>query len=319
VALLLPPAVAAEVDGLRRALGSDDIDRLPPHLTLVPPVNVREDELDDALDRVRDAAHRTRPFRLELGPPATFLPVNPVLYLAVAGDVVAVDALRDRVFRPPLERPLTWPFHPHVTVLDGGDPDRIRAAVDVLAGWRAEVVLERLHLLEEWHRPDGVRAWRPIADAAFGEPAVVGRGGLELELEVTERLPADASALRDEVFDAADQARFGEPWRPEPLAVVARRRGRVVGAVEGRVRPHGVADVSTLAVAAEHRREGVGAHLVAAFASAAADRGATRLTVRTEAGGEAAGFYRRLGFVPSFTLPGWGRDGVDVVQLTKPL
>jgi hypothetical protein len=39
-ALLVPEPFAREIDGLRRAL-DDDIDRVPPHLTLVPPVNVR--------------------------------------------------------------------------------------------------------------------------------------------------------------------------------------------------------------------------------------------------------------------------------------
>ena len=54
-------------------------------------------ELDDAIDRLRDGAAHARPIRLRLGPPSTFLPTNPVLYLDVSGDVAAVDALRDRM------------------------------------------------------------------------------------------------------------------------------------------------------------------------------------------------------------------------------
>ena len=110
VALLLPEPAASEVDTLRRAMGADDVDRLPSHLTLVPPVNVHDDDMPAALDLLRDAAQRTTPFSLTLGPPRTFLPINPVLYLEVGGDVAAVDALRNRIFRPPLERNLTWPF-----------------------------------------------------------------------------------------------------------------------------------------------------------------------------------------------------------------
>src|SRR5690606_13724752 len=103
------------------------------------------------------------------------------------------------------------------------------------------------------------------------------------------------------------------------LAVVARRRGRVVGTADGEVRPDGVADLAAVAVVADVRGEGVGAHLVAAFSSAAAERGATQLTVRAEAGAGSVGFFRRLGFAPSATLPGLGRHGADVVELTKPL
>lgn len=269
VVLLLPPPVAAEVDVLRRAVGATDLERLPPHLTLVPPVNVRDDDLDSALDLLRDAARRTRPFRLVLGPVRTFLPINPVLYLEVGGEVAAVDALRDKVFRPPLERNLTWPFQPHVTLLDGGDEDQLRAAQDVLAGFRTEVLIERVHVLRE-QKDEGVRSWRPIAEAAFGEPAVVGRGGLELELEVGERLSVDV---------------------PRPLAVTGRRDGVVVGTATGGTD----GDVATLAdvhVDAGVRGEGIGRQLVAAFASAAADRGA-----RVLVGPSGNGFLEALGFV----------------------
>lgn len=319
VALLLPQPVAGEVDVLRRAMGATDLDRMPSHVTLVPPVNVRDDELDDALDRLRDAASRTRPFRLVLGPPGTFLPTNPVLFLQVNGNVAAVDALRDKVFRPPLERPLTWPFHPHITVLDNGEPERIRAGVEALADWRAEVVLDRVHLLQEERRDeDGMRFWRPIAEAGFEAPAVVGRGGLPLELEVTGELSTDAAAFRDEAFHANGLDRFGFDWRPDPLAVTARRDGWIVGTADGDTRLTGEAYLAKLIVDPVVRGEGIGAHLVASFSSAAAERGATFVSLRTEVAGPARPFYERLGFEHWYDLPQW-RAGVDYVQLRKAL
>jgi 2'-5' RNA ligase/L-amino acid N-acyltransferase YncA len=319
VVLLIPEPVAGEIDVLRRALGEADVGRIAPHLTLVPPVNVADADFDGALDRLRDAAHRTSSLHLKLGPPATFLPTNPVLYLGITGDVAGVDRLRDRVFRPPLERHLTWPFHPHITVLDGGDPERIRAAVGVLADWTASITVERAHLLEERHRDDGSRYWEPVAEARFEEPAVIGRGGLELHLEVTTELPGDAIAFRDKAFDTLDVERFGERWRPVPLAVTARRDGRIVGTADGEVRQTGVASLSSLVVAPDVRGQGIGAQLVAAFASAAAAQGATELTRQADAASPSFGFYERLGFAPRFTMPGWARFGHDLVQLSKPL
>lgn len=317
VALLLPRPASAEVDVLRRSLGADDVDRLPSHLTLVPPVNVREDDLDSALDLLRDAAARTTPFRLMLGPPRTFLPINPVLYLEVGGDVASVDKLRDRIFRPPLERNLTWPFQPHVTLLDQGSEERIRAAQEALAGYRAEVLLERVHLLQEFNE-EGTRYWRPIAEAAFDAPGVVGRGGLELELEIGERLSVDAAQFRDRAFDQWQEHRFGAAWRMEPLAVTARRGRRIVGTADGDTRPNGEAYLENLIVAPDARLEGIGAHLVAAFSSAAADRGATYVTLCTEAGGLAEPFYERLGFQRWYELPRW-RSDCDFVQLRREL
>jgi 2'-5' RNA ligase len=163
VALLLPDPVATEVDGLRRALGDGSLGRIPAHLTLVPPVNVRDDDMPAALDVLRGAAGQTRPLDLRLGPATTFHPATPVIYLGVQGDVAALHALRGRVFHPPLERPLTRPFVPHVTLADEFDPGRIPAAVAALADFVADVRLEAVHLLEEGRG----RVWRPIADARF--------------------------------------------------------------------------------------------------------------------------------------------------------
>jgi len=184
VALLIPPPAAAQIDTLRAAVGDGARERIPAHLTLVPPVNVRVDDLDAAVARLRDAASACRPFTLTLGPPATFLPENPVLYLAVAGGPDALrllHALRDAVFQPPLERPLTWPFVPHVTLCDEMDPDAIQGALVALSSFTVDVTFTAVHLLRE----EG-RVWRPIADVAFGPPAVIGRGAGPMELEITE-------------------------------------------------------------------------------------------------------------------------------------
>lgn len=233
--LLLPGPVAAEVDGLRRACGDGSLGRVPGHLTLVPPVNVREDDLPAALTRLRTAAASVRgPVEVTIGPPATFLPVNPVLHLEVGGPgLPAVHRLREKVFAYPLERPLTWPFVPHVTVADNAEPDRITAALVALADYTAPVRFDRVHLLEE--RPD--RTWHPIADCPLGPADLVGRGGFEVELTTSDLLDPEAAG-----FLAGHGAGPGAP----PY-VVARHRWAVIG----------VAHASGLLVAPEHAGHGV--------------------------------------------------------------
>jgi len=168
VAVLVPPPLAREIDGLRRGCGDRSFDRVPPHLTLVPPVNVRVERFSEALTLLDEAAAAVEPFTLELGPPASFLPDGPTLYLEVGGDRASLEKLRARVFRPPLERPLRWDYVPHVTLADEIEPGRIEAAVTALADYRAELVVERVDLLEETVHGDGHRRWASVADARLG-------------------------------------------------------------------------------------------------------------------------------------------------------
>jgi len=319
VALLVPPPVSIEIDALRRALGETDVDRIPPHLTLIPPVNVREDDIAAGIRVLGDAAATCPPLRLQLGPVTTFAPASPTVHLAVGGDVDEVHALRDRVFVPPLARTLTHEFVPHVTLVEGSD--RIEESVRVLADYRAEVALERVHLMRESRREDGTRIWRPIADADLGRArAVVGRGGLPLELTTGGVLPMDADRWVAARWDELDVERYGAPRAAAtPLSIVARRDGEIVAVAVGEVRrPADEAYLGELMVRSDLRGEGVGAHVVAAFASAAAEHGASFLSLRTEAVGRARPFYERLGFTEWYLLPAW-RNGRDFVQMRRPL
>jgi 2'-5' RNA ligase len=303
VVLLIPPPLDREIDALRRAVGDGTYGRVPAHLTLVPPVNVNEDDLGDALRLLREAASATRPFSVHLGPPTTFLPANPVLYLPLVGPGRAmVFTVRERVFKPPLARSLTWPFVPHVTIADEAQPDRITAAEVALCDYGAEVAFDRLHLLQEGPG----RVWAPVADAPFEAPAVVGRGGLPLDLTVSQALDPEGRAFVLEHVGAD---------APLDLAVTARRDRRVVGVAEGWARA-GAAYLTNLVVARDVRREGVGAHVLAAFESAAAERGCGRLAADVLAGSEGEGFLRSRGWVEEARRPAW-RDGADLVLLRR--
>ncbi|MFP5319751.1 MAG: GNAT family N-acetyltransferase [Acidimicrobiia bacterium] len=302
VVLLIPPPVRREVDAFRRALGDGTYGRVPAHLTLVPPVNVNEANLGEALTVLRDAAAATRPFSVHLGPPTTFLPVNPVLYLPLVGEGrSAVFALRERVFKAPLARTLTWPFVPHITLADEAEPERVAAGERALCDYGAEVFFERLHLLRE----EPGRVWEPFADAAFARPAVVGRGGLPLELGITEALDPEARAFSDAEWDRhwASEGLGGDPERHN-LAVTARREGRIVATAEGWARA-GAAFVDSLIVAEDMRSQGVGTHVLAAFETAAVERGCSRLATDVWAGSAAETFYRNRGWVEEGRRPEW--------------
>jgi 2'-5' RNA ligase/GNAT superfamily N-acetyltransferase len=266
VALLLDPPAATEVDGLRRALGDTSLGHVAPHITLVPPVNVRATEVGAAVDVVRSAAHNQEgAISLVLGPVATFAPANPVVYLSVGGPGAGdLRRLHEAVLSGPLERPERWPWVPHVTLADGLSDDRIKAAVTALGPYTTGVALDRLVLLEEMER-----CWSPLADARFGPPAVVGRGGLELEITQGRTPPPDAvamvgsAALGPEL--AAALMTVAGPGA-DVLVLTGRRRGTVAGMAMAWAPDEPGAPVHACVVVDDGaRRQGVGRALLLAL------------------------------------------------------
>lgn len=172
--------------GLRRALGSPSLLTQAPHITLVPPVNVREDDLDHAVAVLRAAAQRcARALDFRLGPVVTFSPVSPVLYLQVESDDETLGRLRrlhDDLFVGPLLRRVDFEYVPHVTVHESADQGTIDAALVALQEFHVTVCCERVQLLGQ---DPTDRAWRPLADYALSTPVVRGRGGVELHLRWT--------------------------------------------------------------------------------------------------------------------------------------
>ena len=245
-------------------------------MTLVEPINVREESLDEVEQIMRDAAAATPgPLTLTFGPARSFHPESPVLYLAVDGDLDGLAVLRTAMRAGPLAREAAWPFVPHVTIGTDLSEERLDAGVAALADFSTTVSLTHVHVLQEQRDPDEVRRWRPIADAALGGRTVSGRGGIELELT-----------------EAA-----GSGW-----TLTARHQGTVVGEARGWT-TDGVARLSWLSVAEAERGIGVGRRLLAGVEDIARKSGATLLVASTAES------------LPSFLRArGWRDEGDAVVR-----
>jgi 2'-5' RNA ligase len=300
VALLLDQPVADAVDGLRRAVGDPSIGRVAAHLTLVPPVNVAAGQLAAALAAVRAAAGgQDGPLQLTLGPPATFLPANPVLYLAVGGDLDALRRLRHAVFVPPLQRTLTWPWVPHVTLADTASEARITGAVAALDRFAVVTSVDCITVLEEGRG----RVWCPLADAALGPPAVIGRGGLAVEITRGRILDPEVHAMIEAAgvsgrevtgsdltaAGSTGPGSTGPGWHPAgpPIVLSARREGQVAAA--GMAWRSDAGGQVAVIVAPAARRQGVGGMVLAHLEAAV--RGAEWECPVLHAHGP-AGFYR---------------------------
>ena len=317
VALVVTGRLADEVDGMRRALGATALKRIAPHCTLVPPVNVREEDMSSVLEHVRAAAAKSSPIAVELGPPATFWPRTPVLYLSVGGDLEAIGQLRADLATGPLAPPKERrerDFVPHLTLDQRIEPGRLPHALEALADYRAEHCFERLTLLEQ----DAEHRWWPLADTVLGRPRVVGRGSFDLELSVVERPDPIVAAWVGEQWAGYLTGRYGPEVRPnQPFAIVARSGGAPVGFADGEVRGP-VIRIGRLIVSPEWRDHGVGSHLLGAVEMLGLERGCALVRLETPDGGEAEGFYGGRGFFVVARLPRW-REGRDFVVMERQL
>lgn len=286
VVLLVPQPYATQIDGIRLALGDGALRRVPPHITLVPPVNVPERDLPSAFATVRRAAAAIAPLELRIGGAQTFQPVNPVAYLRVDGSsdhIGALSALRSACLSGPLDRPQEHEFVPHVTIADELAAPRLDAVGSVLADFRVDVTIDRVHVLAE--QPG--RVWVPIADTPLGAQAgVVGRGSLPLELSISGRPDLEAASLL-----AIDGDGPGLPF-----AVTARREGEVLAAAWGWT-VGGHLEIADLVVAAAHRGQGIGRHLLAAVEAVGGSRSCRRAGIVAPSDGAAASLLHGCGWV----------------------
>lgn len=249
VAALLPTDVTAGVDALRRASRDRTLGRVPAHITLLPPVNVRAGDVPAAEALVRDAAATAAPFTLLIGPGATFHPVTPVAYLAVGGDVDALVALRAAVRHPPLRREERFPYTPHVTLVDGAPAEQLLAVPACLPEPVGTVRVDAVHLLEELAEPDGVRRWRPVLSVPLGAAATADRGGVRVALLVERHEPGWAVVARAGAVEVGRATAWpaGDAVRLLDVSVVPAYRGVGIG----RLLVQAVLDHADLAVLAD--------------------------------------------------------------------
>lgn len=268
VALLPSAELARQVQGIRSAVGDPRRFDLPPHLTLVPPIALDHQGATAARVALRSAAAEHAPFRLELGPAATFAPRTSTLHLTVAGELDQLQALRDGLRVAPWDRPDEHAFVPHMTLLSRATQRQIDAGLELFVEPLGDWTVESLVLLERLRLEDGP-IWHPVAAEPLGGPDIVGRGGIEVHLRSIDLVePAVAELLDPEMAQPLPQ---GGTW----LVTVAEAPGNPgvpIGAAFGRADRRGGV-LQRLAVAEGHRGQGVARHVVAHWCTAAVRRG----------------------------------------------
>ncbi|MBO3724783.1 2'-5' RNA ligase family protein [Actinomyces bowdenii] len=169
VAIALPEPEAARVRAVREAAGDPQALVVPPHITLLPPTAVEIASMGAITAHLERVAARTAPFPLRLQGVGTFRPVSPVVFLELSRGAQQCHDLQGAVRDQdgPLGLPLSFPFHPHVTLAHEIDDAALDSAAGAAADLDIRFTASRLHL----YRFTGQGGWRIVAAPAFAAAA----------------------------------------------------------------------------------------------------------------------------------------------------
>src|ERR1700709_1428809 len=97
IALAIPQPHAAVLGGWRRRIGDPEADRVPPHVTLLPPTEVDPDQLELLGKPLAEAARPVLPFTMRRSGPGTFRPVSQVVFVQVSTGIAECELLERAV------------------------------------------------------------------------------------------------------------------------------------------------------------------------------------------------------------------------------
>jgi 2'-5' RNA ligase/GNAT superfamily N-acetyltransferase len=330
VALPIPEPFLSELGAYRERFGDPLAHAIVAHITLVPPTEVADEEhLAAILAHLQFQAAGMEPFPVVLEGAGTFRPVSQVVFVPIVEGEPQVRETEAAVRQGPLDRPLSFPYHPHVTVAHDLEQEWLDQAQEALSAYRAAFEVDRLSLFTRGS--DAV--WSQAVEFPFGQSIIDPQRyeGDSVTIGVLD--PAEFPGLCDRLGEiVADAVASGAGvnfmlpftvadgvawWRAQSADVASGRRVLLVARDEGEVvgtisvnpavapnQPHR-AELSKLLVHSADRRRGVATRLMGAAAAEARDRGFTLLTLDCVAGGPEEEFYRGMGCVPLGTIPGY--------------
>ena len=157
VAVAIPEPWATELQDYRAAVGDTTAAMIPTHITLVPPTEVDDDELEKIEHHLEAAADEVGPFCVHLRGTGTFRPTSPVVFVSLAEGISQCEQLADVVRRGPLAIDLAFPYHPHVTIAHHLSDAQLDQAFEELADFECEFDVEDFKLYVH----DEDLGWRP--------------------------------------------------------------------------------------------------------------------------------------------------------------
>ena len=164
VAIGIPEPYSTQLQEWRHRLGDPNASSIPPHVTLLTPTALHTADLAEVEEHLQAIALDESPFKIHLRSSGTFRPISPVVFVNLVEGISQCELLQERVRTGPLDRPIRFPYHPHVTVAHDLDDAALDRAFRALADYEAEFDVWAFSLFERGR--DG--AWRPQRDFPLG-------------------------------------------------------------------------------------------------------------------------------------------------------
>ncbi|MEU2347388.1 2'-5' RNA ligase family protein [Modestobacter sp. NPDC049651] len=150
----------------RTKCGDPQASLVPPHVTLLPPTEVAVRDRAAISEHLAAVARAHAPFDMHLSGTGTFRPVSEVVFVTVALGIGDCEQIATHVRTGPLARPLSFPYHPHVTVAHDVPTDMLDMAYVALADLHAEFRVDSFTEFEQ--QPDG--AWSVVQEYPLTGP-----------------------------------------------------------------------------------------------------------------------------------------------------
>lgn len=158
VSIAVPDPWGKELQDYRIALGDDLARHIPTHVTLLPPHQVADDDMEGVVGHLGRVAESTAPFRIHLRGTGTFRPVSPVVFVGVVEGISQCEQLAAdlREGQHWIEQK-KFPYHPHVTIAHHLPEAQLERAFVELERYDA-----RFDVTEMWmYLHDEHAGWRP--------------------------------------------------------------------------------------------------------------------------------------------------------------
>ncbi len=163
LAVTFDEEIESELNVLRRFLGSGALDWIPPHVTLIPPVDTTPAEAWNFVGQIAALSTRAEPVSLEMAGFDTFTNRRITGHLPVVSGGAELEQWRDQLGPVRDSRA----YVPHVTVVENIEADEALMLQERLSRYRLETTASEVSLLVADARGRR-RGWRPFVRALVG-------------------------------------------------------------------------------------------------------------------------------------------------------